>query len=450
MALDHVGRAYRLADFGISFAGKLICQRLSAIHHSWTYKATSDPKNIVVVGGSFAGVELVKRLIEIVPTGYRVVLIEKNSHFNYSFNFPRYSVIEGHEHNAFIPFDGLSKSALDGIYKHVQDRVASITDTQILLASGESLDYEYLVIATGSSSPPPTKAVATERRDACLELRNTQTAVKKAKKIAIVGAGAVGVELATDIKDVYPDKEVTLIHSRGQILNQFGKSLHEYVMSALADLDVRVLLNERPEMSFSGGIGRNEELTFSDGRTESFDLIVSTFFLSSRMPTDPLQIACTGQRPNSQLLERFHPETISKETSRILVKPTLQIATAERIFAVGDVAEHGGPRMARAVYFQSNVVADNIGSMLRGRVPSAAYVPMMDIEGSIKLTLGLNHRVAYMPAVNGGSDVVFGSKKKGNLDLEAPHLWWRMGASMSRANDGLDDQVVRVPGEGTS
>lgn len=36
----------------------------------------------------------------------------------------------------------------------------------------------------------------------------------KAKNIAVIGGGAVGVELATDIKSYYPEKSVTLVHSR--------------------------------------------------------------------------------------------------------------------------------------------------------------------------------------------------------------------------------------------
>lgn len=33
-----------------------------------------------MIGGSFSGVELAKRLIESVPTGYKVILVERNSH----------------------------------------------------------------------------------------------------------------------------------------------------------------------------------------------------------------------------------------------------------------------------------------------------------------------------------------------------------------------------------
>ena len=34
-------------------------------------------------------------------------------------------------------------------------------------------------------------------------------------------------EFATDIADVYPNKEVTLVHSRGQLLPRFDKWMHD-------------------------------------------------------------------------------------------------------------------------------------------------------------------------------------------------------------------------------
>lgn len=38
-------------------------------------------------------------------------------------------------------------------------------------------------------------------------------------------------EFATDIADVYPEKPVTLIHSRGQLLPRFDKWMHESGLS---------------------------------------------------------------------------------------------------------------------------------------------------------------------------------------------------------------------------
>jgi hypothetical protein len=93
------------------YLGRAAIRRVAAYRHSWTWRNIPDAKNIVVLGGYFAGIELVRRLIETSPTGYKVVWIEQHSHFNYIFNFPRYSVLKGHEQRAFIPYDFIAKGA---------------------------------------------------------------------------------------------------------------------------------------------------------------------------------------------------------------------------------------------------------------------------------------------------------------------------------------------------
>lgn len=97
-------------------------------------------------------------------------------------------------------------------------------------------------------------------------------------------------------------------------------------------------------------------------------------------------------KPNSKVIESLAPDAISKTTGRILVKPTLQVRNADHVlpavFAMGDVAETGGPRMARAGFFQSEIAVANILSSIHERTLTAKYLPRKDIEGALKLTLG--------------------------------------------------------------
>ncbi|KAI8717334.1 Pyr-redox-2 domain-containing protein [Fusarium sp. LHS14.1] len=422
MVPDSIRLVGKALNFFIPYLGTLAVQRIAAVYHNWTWHNTPNAQNVVVIGGSFAGIELAKQLAETLPTGYKAVLIEKNSHLNYSFNFPRFSVMEGHEHEAFIPYDPICRGGPPGILTRVQDTVMDITEKQIILASGNKIDYTYLAIATGSSQPLPVQVSATELQDACREMQSVQEKIKGSQRIAIVGGGAVGVQIASDTKSFYPDKDVTLIHSRGQLMSYFGKRLQDYTLTTLRDeLKIRVLLNERPKLPPQGNMATSATLTFSDGREEKFDLI----------------IGCTGQRPNSSILRSLYPSAISKETSRILVKPTLQVsgdgslASRARIFAFGDVADHGGPHMARAGWMQSRVVLDNILAMIQGGEPTRTYKPQMFIEGAIKLTLGKEKNVIYAME-NDGSDVM--APGKGHLDLDIARAWSQYGADFKQAS----------------
>jgi NADH dehydrogenase FAD-containing subunit len=272
MFSDKVRLFAQILKFIVPYVFTLIGQRLSAIIHNYTYKTlpTSEIKNIIVIGGSFAGFQLARRLTETLPTGYRVVLVEKNSHFNHLFTFPRFSVLKGYEQYAFIPYTGLSKSAPDGIFCHMQDTAIEIKENFVSLSRGEKMEYEYLIISTGTSSSLPSKVSSTDSKGGQEELRVMQDKIAEAKRIAIVGGGAVGVELASDIKNFFPEKDVTLIHSRGHLLQNFGERLHKHAMGKLEEMGTVVLLNERPKIPDDCNT-----LELLDGKREDFDLIVS-------------------------------------------------------------------------------------------------------------------------------------------------------------------------------
>lgn len=270
MASDKIRLFWLIAKFFPPFILKLSIDRVGALYHRWTYKAQVDAQNVIVVGGSFAGVQLAKRLSETLPTGYKVTLIERNTHFNFSWVFPRFAVLPGYESLAFIPYEGIARNAPKGIWNHVCDSVTRITATKVHLSSGQELDYAFLAIATGSSQPLPAKVSATDSQKGCAELRNVQQNIANADRIAIVGGGAVGVEIASDIKTFFPEKDVTIFHSRSQLLPTFGQRLHDHVFGALEKLGIHVICAERPEIL----PGQEHKLRTSKG-VSHFDLVVS-------------------------------------------------------------------------------------------------------------------------------------------------------------------------------
>jgi NADH dehydrogenase FAD-containing subunit len=113
--------------------------------------------------------------------------------------------------------------------------------------------------------------------------------------------------------------------------------------------------------------------------------------LSSGTDTD--KIPCTGQTPNSFIMSGFYPSSVSTRTQRILVRPTLQLKEdgksddkLDLIFALGDVAETGGSRMARAGMMQAEIVRENIVKLIQGK-ELVNYTPLA-LEGALKLSLG--------------------------------------------------------------
>lgn len=273
MPSDNIRLSYKYSGSILKYVMAIISQRIRAIVHRFTYHDLPGSRNVVVIGGSFSGLFLAFRLAESLPSGYKVILVEQNSHFNYTFNFPRYSVVQGHEQNAFIPYAGLFSNIPKGAIQQVHDRATGIKEGHVELTSGEDISFDFLAIATGVTQSPPAKLLSREKVGACGELKRLQEKIKESKNIAILGAGPVGIQLATDIKSFHPGKKVTIIHSRDRLLSNFGERLHDYVSEKLQKLEIVVVLGERPALP-EGATWESTELVFKDGRKEQFDLVV--------------------------------------------------------------------------------------------------------------------------------------------------------------------------------
>ena len=67
---DKIKIVCKVLTFFIPYLFRLATQRIDAIRHRWTWHSMSDAKAVIVFGGSFAGIELARRLSETLPTGY--------------------------------------------------------------------------------------------------------------------------------------------------------------------------------------------------------------------------------------------------------------------------------------------------------------------------------------------------------------------------------------------
>jgi NADH dehydrogenase FAD-containing subunit len=274
MSTKKVYLVLRLIGLGVSFGilrlGSLIAARI----HRRTYKAVAEPKQVVVVGGSFAGFFLAKQLAESLPTGYRVVLIEKHSHFHFTWNFPRISVVSGHDHEAFVPYGKQPPLAPDGVYAFRQGTVIKLDKDKATLEDGSIVKYEYLALATGSQGRYPYRLGPGDDKAACMDFfRRRQERIEHAQDIVIVGGGAAGVEVAGDTKSKYPQKKVTLVHSREHLLNSFGPGLHERAKQALEEMGVKIYLSERVTSAIDEEAPA-AEVTLRSGKTLQCDALV--------------------------------------------------------------------------------------------------------------------------------------------------------------------------------
>lgn len=192
----------KLLCTGLSLVLHRFVLSINAKIHRYTYKAVPEAKNVVVIGGSFAGYAAAKQLSDSLPTGYRVILIEKHTHFQFTWNFPRISVVQGHTKNAFIPYPQQSAIKPEGVYEFRQGEVLNIEENLVVLSDKSTVSFEYLVIATGSQARYPATMDANDKSGGFRFFEEQQQRVRDADNILIVGAGAAGVEVAGDVSDL--------------------------------------------------------------------------------------------------------------------------------------------------------------------------------------------------------------------------------------------------------
>jgi NADH dehydrogenase FAD-containing subunit len=222
-----------------------------------------------------------------------------------------------------------------------------------------TIPFEYLVLATGTRLPAPGSVVAEDKPSGVELFRAYQQGILAADSIAIVGGGAVGVQMATDIKEYYPSKEVTLIHSREHVMPRFHPRLHDIISKRFDQLGVNLVTGSRVVVPPEGYPldGRITKVELKDGRTITTQLV----------------ILATGQLPNNGLISSLDGDIVNPVNGFVRVRPTLQFKDAryDHLFALGDIADSGAHKAAKPGMVQADVVTKNIVAMIEGRQPEA-------------------------------------------------------------------------------
>lgn len=280
-------------------------------------------KRIVIVGGGYLGVQLAKAL----DPKADVTLIEPRSHFAHAIAMIR-AVVQPHILDAaLIPYDDLLKNG-----KVVQAKAVGISQTGVTLEDGREVAGDYIVVATGSSNATPFKPKSESIADFRADHARVHGMLKAAQSIAIVGAGAVGTELAGEIAHFMPEKKVTLVSSEPTLFPQMPAKLGASLHAKLTAMGVTTLLGVREENLESLTDPYAGSLTLSNGDTIIADLVYPT----------------VGSRAKSDILEALPGVTITR-SNRIKTDAWLRPSDLPNVFAAGDVADAGDAMTGVAV-----------------------------------------------------------------------------------------------------
>ncbi|KAL4941680.1 hypothetical protein BDV06DRAFT_193981 [Aspergillus oleicola] len=404
----------------------------------YTYRSsnmatTSALKNIIVVGGSYVGKSTAQELARNLPASHRVLLIEPHSHFHHLFAFPRFAILPGHEHKAFIPYTHLFSSVSNSAHaptRHsvIQARVLSIAPNHVNLdkawaeSSSTTIPFEYLVLATGTRLSEPAGMSDDDKVSSVAYLRRHQDQIKSAKSILIAGGGAVGVQMATDLKEIYPEKSVTVVQSRERLMPQYHERLDGIIRGRFGELGVKFITGSRikvPESGFPSTTPFTVRTTTGSELPGKYDFV----------------ILATGQTPNNDLINSL-PISPSNTTGSLInpsngfirIKPTMQFADEAypHLFAVGDIADTGLRKAARPGNAQAQTVVKNIMALVEGQQAREEYPRQ---PAGIHLSLGLKYNIVFRNPneAEGQTEPTVIERDDGRDDMGVEGWWERLG-----------------------
>jgi NADH dehydrogenase FAD-containing subunit len=152
--------------------------------------ASSARPSVVVLGGGYGGIRAAKELDDVAD----VTLVDPTEAFVHNIAAWRALVEPDLLDLIFRPYEHLLAQG-----RFVRDRAVAVDGRRVTLSSGDLLEPDYLVLATGSSYPFPAKTEEPDVETARSRLREAHEALLAADRALIVGAGPSGLELAGEI-----------------------------------------------------------------------------------------------------------------------------------------------------------------------------------------------------------------------------------------------------------
>ncbi|MYY25919.1 NAD(P)/FAD-dependent oxidoreductase [Elizabethkingia anophelis] len=338
-------------------------------------------KKIVIIGGGFAGINLVNNLKK---GEYHITLVDRN---NYLFFPPLlYQVATGFLEPSNISYPYRKMFQNKSFIRFKMGEVVRImpNEKRIILTTGE-LYYDYLVLATGTKTNyfglenVKGKAVPMKNIDDALEMRNyileqlerattlysDQRELRKALTIVIAGGGPTGVEISGMLAEMkssvfkkdYPELNrigvsgnIYLIDGAPQLLTPMHKKSQDSTHKALEKMGVNIILNTTVKDYY------DDKVFLSNGEIiETKNLIWAAGVVSQTF--DGLSMECYGKG------------------KRLITNAYHQVLGYSNIYAIGDTCiqmndqkfPQGHPQVAQVALQQGKNLAHNFNLLPKNK-----------------------------------------------------------------------------------
>ncbi|MCM1111227.1 MAG: NAD(P)/FAD-dependent oxidoreductase [Clostridium sp.] len=334
-------------------------------------------ERIVVIGGGFAGINMIQRLDK---RKFDVTLVDRNNYHSFPPLF--YQVASGGLEPGSISFPfrrEMRRRRVKGVNYHMGE-VERIDYTRRIVSTDDGdVPYDHLVIAAGTTNNFFGNDRLRERvftlkstsegircRDEILDRleRASNTADKSERRrllsFVVIGGGATGVEIAGAIGELkryvisreYPelsadDMSITIVEGTDRLLGSMAPASSERAARYLSQLLVDIRLSTLME-SYEG-----DTVAFKDGSTICAGMIIWTAGVTA------------------ESFEAVGPEPARGRGNRIVVDQQNRVPGFEGVYAIGDTAiceceryPRGLPQLAQVAIQQARLLAEQLN---RGR-----------------------------------------------------------------------------------
>ena len=360
----------------------------------------SEFPRIVIIGGGFAGVNLVKSLAN---KDLQVVLIDKHNYHTFQPLLYQVSSSGLEPDSIAYPLRKIIKKHRNTFFRFAEVEDIDATKNEISTSIG-TLNYDYLVIATGTktnyfgnktiqANSMPMKSIPQALNIRSLILQNFEkAAIANSKEdrqaylnFVIVGGGPTGVELAGAIAElknnILPrdyrdldssDMQIHLLEGAGRVLPPMSEHASKKAEKFLKDLGVQVHTNAIVKDYDGKLVTTNSDLKLN----------TETLIWAAGVTGAPIQ--------------GLKAEALIEKANRYKVNRFNQIEGYDNIFALGDIASmstdnypKGHPQVAQPAIQQGKLLGKNLMRFINKQTPK----PFVYKDKGSMATIGRNKAV---------------------------------------------------------
>ncbi|CCE72555.1 Piso0_000139 [Millerozyma farinosa CBS 7064] len=346
--------------------------------------------NILIIGGAYAGLSAVRCLAHHIESirmdsVYKDVLASHEIHITLVeprcgllniLGIPRAIVDTEFARTQYVPFDELEGVQFDRVVSEsvvssvradanagkgysltfVHGKVTYVDEEkaryELVKETGEgregTIAFDYVVVASGRNRSWPTTPLGYTLDSFLREMDGSKKEIETNDIITVVGAGAVGIEIAGDIKHYAPSKTVNLVHAHKTFPPEpLSREFQDLALDSLVRSGVNVHLNTRIAKELPGG----------DLQTVDGNIIKSQ-----------LNYWCSSHSNNIEFLADSLKKEFVTPKNNVLVNEYMQLLNKDKklqhFFCIGDIVELPIIKSAGWAMYMGRQVATNLISLM--------------------------------------------------------------------------------------